>query len=56
MRLAVLIDLLLAAGLLRLAAPPTWTTTVSAAGILLVRQIAVRTLRRTAGRWRTSGR
>lgn len=47
--LAVLLDFLLASGLLRLAAPPTWQALATAAGTLVVRQIALRGLRRGAG-------
>ncbi len=38
--LAVLLDLLLAAGLLRLAAEPTWTRLATAAAVVAVRKLA----------------
>lgn len=46
--LAVLLDLLLAAGLLRLAVPPTWTSLASAAAIVGLRKLISAGLR--AGR------
>jgi hypothetical protein len=46
MTLGVFLDLLVAAGLLRLAAASSWTAIIGAGGIVLIRQIVMLAFRR----------
>jgi hypothetical protein len=53
--LGVFLDLLVAAGLLRLAAASTWTAIIGAGAIVLIRQLVTRAFRRggrALGGWR----
>lgn len=49
--LSVLLDLLLAAGLLRLAGDPGWQTAATAAGIVVLRRLLGTGLRLGGGSW-----
>ena len=52
--LRVVLDFLLAAGLLRLVGPQEWSTLAVVAAVILVRQVAGRGVRATAGATWTS--
>ena len=53
--LPVLLDLLTAAGLLRLAAEPSWQRIVSAAAVVALRHLVVHGLRAGAAAWSVAG-